>query len=130
MPALLLDYSSSACYGVGEMFKADPILIAKIRRWREVQGICQRLKPMLCEARKYETKELALRKEIGEALGDEISIVVDGKTLVHIKETRNNGIDYELAWNEALRFVSVRQRKKMLALLYHKIITIHKLAGE
>lgn len=105
-------------------------LKALVRQWREGQPKLQELKPLLSQARKIEADELALRKEIGELLGDRLSIVIDGKTLIHSKETRNSGFDYEHAWNEAMKILSTRSRRKLETLLKPKVIAIHKLATE
>jgi hypothetical protein len=109
---------------------AKELLRLKVREWRELQPRWQAVRPLLNEAKKLEETERALRKEIGEMLGDTLSVVIDSKTLIHSQETRNNGIDYEAAWCEAMKHLSVRNRKKMEKLLVSKTIIIHKLSTE
>lgn len=105
-------------------------LKAKVRQWRELQPKCCELRPLLSEARRIEENERSLRKEIGELMGDKLSMTVDGKTLIHSKEDRNNGMDYEKAWNEAMKILPARSRRKLEGLLKPRVITIHKLATE
>ena len=105
-------------------------LKAKVRQWRELQPKCNELRPILSEARRVEDTERALRKEIGELMEERLSIVIDGKTLIHSKEERNNGMDYEKAWAEAMKILPMRYRRKLEPLLKPRLITIHKLASE
>lgn len=109
---------------------ANENLKAKVRQWRELQPKCNELRPMLSEARRIEEHERVLRKEIGDLMEDKLSIVIDGKTLIHSKEDRNNGMDYEAAWNEAIKVLPNKYRSKLEDLLKPRIITIHKLASE
>jgi len=113
-----------------EKYMANENLKAKVRQWRELQPKCNEFKPMLSEARRLEDTERALRKEIGELMGDKLSIVIDGKTLIHSKEERNNGLDYEAAWNEAIKILPTRFKRRLELLLKPRLITIHKLASE
>lgn len=109
---------------------ANENLKAKVRQWRELQPKCNELRPILSEARRLEDTERALRKEVGELMGDKLSITIDGKTLIHSKEERNNGMDYEAAWNEIMKVLPNRYRRRFESLLKPRIITIHKLATE
>lgn len=109
---------------------ANENLKAKIRQWRELQPKCNELRPLLSEARRVEDTERTLRKEIGELMEDKLSIVIDGKTLIHSKEERNNGLDYEKAWHDAMKILPARFKPKLERLLAPRIITLHRLASE
>ncbi len=109
---------------------AHESLRAMVRQWRELQPKCRDLKPLLSEARRIEETERNLRKEIGETMGDKLSIIVDGKTLIHSSEERNNGLDYERAWHEAMKTLPARKRRKLEALLRPRLMVLHKLATE
>lgn len=109
---------------------ANEHLKAAVRKWREMQPKCNELRPLLSEARRLEESERELRKEIGELLGDRLTVSIDGKMLIHSKDTRNNGLDYQAAWNEAMKILPNRYRSKLEPLLKANVITIHKLATE
>lgn len=109
---------------------ANEILKAKVRQWRELQPRYEELKPLLSAGRRVEDNERSLRKEIGELMGDKLSILIDGKTLIHSKEERNNGLDYEKAWTEAVKVLPPCHRRRIEKLLKPKLIVIHKLATE
>lgn len=109
---------------------ANENLKAKVRQWRELQPKCNELRPLLSEARRIEDTERALRKEIGELMEGRLSIVIDGKTLIHSQEQRNNGMDYEKAWNEAMKMLPNRFKRRLELLLKPRLVTIHKLASE
>lgn len=109
---------------------ANEDLKAKIREWRELYPKFNELKPGLSEARRIEDDERNLRKEIGDLMEGKLSIVIDGKTLIHSKEERNNGMDYERAWNEALKLLPNRYKNQLIKLLSPRICVIHKLATE
>lgn len=109
---------------------ANETLKAKVRQWRELQPKCSELRPVLSEARRVEETERSLRKEIGELMGGKLSITIDSKTLIHSQEERNNGMDYETAWNEAIKLLPNRCRSKLRSLLIPRVVIIHKLATE
>jgi len=116
------------CWRPESMSKEN--LKARVRQWRELQPKCNELRPILSEARRIEEAERSLRKEIGELMEGQLSIVIDGKTLIHSKEERNNGMDYEKAWAEAMKILPNRYRRKLEPLLKSRIVVIHKLASE
>lgn len=109
---------------------ANETLKAKVRQWRELQPRYSELRTDLSEARRVEETERGLRKEIGELMEGKLSMVIDGKTLIHSQEQRNNGMDYEAAWNEAMKILPNRHRSKLQSLLTPRVIVIHKLATE
>lgn len=109
---------------------AQESLRAMVRQWRELLPKYKELKPLLSEARRIEETERNLRKEIGEAMGDKLSVIIDGRMLIHNSEERNNGLDYEKAWHEVMKQLPARKRRKFEVLLKPKIVILHKLATE
>ena len=55
-------------------------------KWRKLCPKFQLLKPLLSEARRIEDAERSRRKEIGEAMGDKLSMTIDGKAILSWKK--------------------------------------------
>ena len=108
----------------------SPEVRARIRQWREIQPQFQSIKPLLSDARRMEEQERKLRAEIGEALVSDTVFVVDGKTGIYKRTNKNNGLNYEQAWIEAMKILSASDREKCVKLLEHKTVILHQITSE